>query len=59
MPKEAKKQVIKDELYNKLVEVGIIPEHSVEGEDNTEIEVNAPPESKWADSQAGRPHSSG
>ncbi len=59
MPKEAKKQVIKDELYNKLVEVGIIPEHSVEDEDNAEIEANAPPESKLADNQAGRPHSSG
>ncbi len=45
MPKEAKKQVIKDELYKKLVEVGIIPECSVEAEDNAEIEADAPSKS--------------
>lgn len=32
VPKEAKKQVIKDKLYKKLVENSLLPEHSVEGE---------------------------
>ncbi len=45
VPKEAKKQVIKDELYKKLVEVGIIPDCSVEAEDNAEIEADAPSKS--------------
>ncbi len=46
--KEAKKQVIKYELYEKLAEVGILPGRSYDAE----IEADAPSESKLADSQA-------